>query len=239
MNGARDLAAEIDTVRRELRSLRDEAHDLGAELTRAQRQSAQAQALAAEVAHEGTRMEHLERVLDLAAVTAHVQQAIGRAPLAEGIARPVLVDGLLPPAVQQAAVAAIPAPIFRDDDRGDASEIPVPPKVAPTYVVATWMFLNDLAKDLIGPALLARVTAPSARPQGLEVKLARSVLVRSQPAEPLPDQPGRGDILTLTVHLGEYDWHVGFKWGARPASAPRRRHGDIASWSPLDSGGRS
>jgi hypothetical protein len=29
MNGARDLAAEIDTVRRELRSLRDEAHDLG------------------------------------------------------------------------------------------------------------------------------------------------------------------------------------------------------------------
>ena len=155
------------------------------------------------------------------------------------MARPVLVDGLLPPAVQQAAVAAIPAPVFRDDDSGHANEIPLPPKVAPTYVVATWMFLNDLAKDLIGPALLARVLAPSARPQGLDVKLARSLLVRSQPGEPPRDRPAPDEVLTLAVGLGEYDWHVGFKWGAKPASRPRRRHGDIASWAPLDSGGRS
>ena len=237
MSSGLEAAAEIEALRQELQSLRDEAGRLAAELARAQRQSAQAQALAAEEPHEAIRMEHLERVLDLSAVTRHVREAIARAPRVEGSGQPVVIDDLLPAAVRQAAVEAIPPPAFLDDDAGGSPEVSLPPKVAPTYVVATWMFLNDVAKDLIGPALVVRAAEPQAQAPGLELKLTRSLLLRARPVEPRRDRPAPDEVLTLVAHLGDYDWHVGFKSSGRPA-VTRRRHGDISSWSPVDGGGR-
>jgi hypothetical protein len=229
MTGTKDTAAEIDVVLRELQSLRTEARRLGGELARTQREAAQARALAAEEMHEAARMERLERVLDLAAVTRHVRQAIDNAPPAGDLVRPVVVPDLLPAAVLQAAVDAIPAAVFRDPD--SPNEISVPPPVGPTFVVATWMFLNDLAKDLIGPALIAQ--APE-RVAGLDLdlKLVRSVLVPFGGPEPSERPPAQDEVLKVSVQLGEFDWRIGLAHAGRRASRPRRRHGDISSWAP-------
>ena len=229
MSGSTNAMADVEAVRRELRSLQTEADHLRTELARTERDAAQARALAEEEAHEATRMEQLEQVLDLVAVTHHVRGAVARAPLGEGPIRSVAVADLLPEAVRQAAIDAIPAPVFRD--QRTSGQITVPPKVGPTRVVATWMFLNDVAKDLIGPALLARASEPHPVPES-ELKLVRSVLVRStEPGMPAPDE-----TLTVAVGLGEYDWHVGLKATGKPVSASRRRHGDVASWAPRDEG---
>ena len=127
---------------------------------------------------------------------------------------------------------AIPAPIFRADP-AQPSEIALPPKPAPTYAVATWLFLNDLARDVIAPALVERVAETSGRAPATRLKLSRSRLVPrhedgSAALVPSPD----GEGLALVVPLGDrYDWHLVFDWTDKPQSS-RRRHGDITSWGP-------
>lgn len=202
---------------------------LGVELTRAERQAAQARALAAEEMHEAVRME---RVLDLAAVTRHVRQAIESAPPVGNPVRPVVVPELLPAPVLKAAIDAIPAAIFRDPD--SPNEISVPPQVDPTFVVATWMFLNDLAKDLIGPALIAHSPKLPGRMAGVDLKLVRSVLLASGGVEPPEHLPVQDEVLTVSVQLGEFDWRIALAPAGKRASGPRRRHGDITSWAPRD-----
>jgi hypothetical protein len=233
MTDATPGATEIEDLRRELERLRGAARDLALELDRAQRQSAQARALALEEADVEARMERLEAVLDLGPVTQYVRDAMSRAILSD---RPsthaVLVEGLLPPTVQRAAVEAIPAPIFRADP-GQSAEIALPPKPAPTYVVATWLFLNDLARDVVAPALVERVAATSGQVPALRLKLSRSRLLpwhEDSWAALVPSQDAEG--LALVVRLGDgYDWHLVFDWTDKPQSS-RRRHGDITSWGP-------
>jgi hypothetical protein len=231
MTGTKGTAAESDVLLEELQSLRAEARRLGGEVTRAERQAAQSRALAAEEMHEAARMERLERVLDLAAVTRHVRQAIESAPPGGNLVQPVVVPDLLPAPVVQAAIDAIPAAVFRDPD--SPNEIPVPPQVGPTFVVATWMFLNDLAKDLIGPALIAHAPGLRGQVAGLDLKLVRSVLLPSG-GEPPARAPVQAEVLTVSVQLGEFDWRIGLSHAGKRASGPRRRHGDITSWAPRD-----
>ena len=232
MMGTKDEAAGLEVVFQELQSLRTEVRRLGVELTRAERQAAQARALAAEEVHESARMERLERVLDLAAVTRHVRRAIESAPPVGSLLQPVNVPELLPAPVLQAAIDAIPAAIFRDPD--SPNEISVPPQVGPTFVVATWMFLNDLAKDLIGPALIAHSPKLPGRMAGVDLKLVRSVLLASGGVGPPDRPPAQDEVLTVSVQLGEFDWRIALAPAGRRASGPRRRHGDITSWAPRD-----
>ena len=234
MTDATPRPPEIEELRRELERLRGAARDLALELDEAQRQSEQARALALEESDVEARMEQLEAVLDLGPVTRHVRDAMTRAILVDGPSAYVVVDGLLPPTVQKAAVEAIPAPIFRAD-RGQPREIALPPKPAPTHAVATWLFLNDLARDVIAPALVERVAETSGRAPAMRLKLSRSRLVprhEDGSAALVPSKDGEG--LALAVPLDDrFDWHLVFDWTDQPQSS-RRRHGDITSWAPAD-----
>jgi hypothetical protein len=223
--------SELERARREVQALRQEAREVAAQLERARRRAAQSLALAAEESGVEDRMAHLEEVLDLAALTAHASAAIARAPLAAGPVPCALADDLLPPAIRQAAIDAIPASVFAGDGAA-ADEIPLPPKLAPTFAVATWMFLNDVARDVVGPALAARVPWSGDRPSEPELKLSRSRLLRARAdsvsAEPT-SQPG--EVIAVRVRLTSDDhWDVTFKWGDAP-SRKRRRHGDLSSWA--------
>ena len=187
--------AEEDSLRRELERLRGEARDLALELDEAQRQSAQAVALALEESHVEARMEQLEGVLDLGPVTRHVRDAMARVMLVDRPRAHAVVEGLLPPAVHQAAVDAIPAPVFRGSIR---SEIALPPKPAPTYAVATWLFLNDVARDVMGPALVGRVVETSGQAPAARLKLSRSRLVaRQEDGAPRLSPSKDGETLTV------------------------------------------
>lgn len=218
---------EVADLRRELERLRGAARALARELEDAERQSMQATALALEEAQVESRMEQLEGVLDLGPVTRHVRDAMARVTLLDRPRAHAVAEGLLPPAVHRAAVDAIPAPIFRADPR----EMALPPKPAPTYAVATWLFLNDVARDVIGPALVARVVETSGRAPAARLKLSRSRLVAQEDGAPLLSASKDGEALVVVVHLDhQYDWHMVFDWTDKPA--PRRRHGDITSWGP-------
>jgi hypothetical protein len=97
--------------------------------------------------------------------------------------------------------------------------------------VATWLFLNDLARDVIAPALVERLAETSGRTPALRLKLSRSRLVPRHTdgsAALAPAQEGEG--LALVVPLDDrYDWQLAFDWTDKPRSS-RRRHGDITSW---------
>jgi hypothetical protein len=232
MNDETARDAEVESLRRELERLRGEARALARELEQVQLQSAQAAALALEEAQVEERMERLENVLDLGPVTRHVRAAMARVTLIDRPRAHAVVEGLLPPEVHQAAVDAIPAPILRADSR----EVALPPRPAATYAVATWLFLNDVARDVIGPALVERVVERLGRAPSTRLKLSRSrLLARQADGEPRLSRSKGGDTWELVVHLDRhYDWHLMFDWTDKPVSGSRR-HGDIASWGPAPS----
>lgn len=243
-------ATEAEALRVELASLRVAGRVLQRQLDEARRQSATADALEREEGDVAMRMARLEPVLDLAAVTAHVRRALD-AGVADASRTALAVEQLLPAEVCRAAVEAMP---WRagEDRPGDPNEASVPAKAAPTYAIATWMFLNDVAKDLLAPELLARLTGA---PVAVELRLARShVARRAAPAAPAPRSPealllvvaldgeaaGRaravsGSVAALDLQAGSdehaLEWRVAFTAGNRPRAASRRRHGDIRSWT--------
>lgn len=244
--------SEVAMLRAELEALRAAARTLERDLDQACRQSAQADVLEREDADVAARMARLEPVLDLAAVTAHVRRALASAALdASGAC--LIVEQLLPADVLRAAVEAAPSHVG-EDGRGGPSETSVPAKAAPTYAVATWMFLNDVAKDLMAPELLARLTGS---PVAVELRLSRSHLARrdAPPSTPAPRsrealslvvvldgaQPGRAKAFTgsapaadpqAPIEESALEWRLGFTASDRTRTLSRRRHGDLRSWVP-------
>jgi hypothetical protein len=226
-------AREIDELRRQLKTLNEEARRLTAELEETQARSAQARALSDAEAEVDVRMEELERRLDLAAVTRHVRQALATAAIGPGPVHDAIIEGLLPDGARQAAVEAIPAGVYLPAARV-GEEIAVPPRVAATHVVATWMFLNDVARDVVGPALAARIPEWDTRLESSELKLTRSAVVSSSAGARSPALPKDGEVLIVRAPLtGAAQWLVGFRWGSK-AGRKRRRHGDLSSWAALD-----
>jgi len=252
---------DTDALRREIESLQVEGRQLAAKLDEAERQSAQVAALVREEVDVGSRMEALETALDLAVVTRHVREVVAVARIVETPVRHAVVHALLPEAAGRAARAAIPAPVFAPRGPGGPRDVPLPPRLAPTYAMATWMFLNDVAQDLIGPLLCERLLGWPTPDEQSELRLARSRLVSGWRGEPAEATPPRSDeVLEMLVHLGESTrtacwafeagsgdrlhlpslvadteewsyWHVAFTT-TRKASRARRRHGDLRSWQP-------
>lgn len=258
MSGEQAAAAAIENVQRELASLRDAERVLRAELATVQRQSARAIAMAEQEAAVESTMARLEVALDLAAVTRHVRETIGRLAMSGDRSSVLVIDGLLPAAAYQAALDAIPPAVFFDGGPGEHQLI-LPPRVAPTHVIATWMFLNDVAKDLVGPLLAEQLGAVTAQPHGALLKVSRSRLVSRVARTPSPFVDGDASpLFRMVVSLGPvrpnsawvlpggssesalplpdgsdagwFEWHVSFTRDDKSGRS-RRRHGDLDSWT--------
>jgi hypothetical protein len=110
-------------------------------------------ALREEERHGPDRLDRLAAVLDPARTAAHVRAAVAAAVLVDDPVHAVVAP-LLPPDVYDAVVDAIPPRLFFDPRAPHRVELPVPPRLAPTYTIVTWRFLADLASNVLAPALV-------------------------------------------------------------------------------------
>lgn len=154
-DAAGELRASVKALRRDLRAMQGALADLGKELGSVHLQMQQLVALREEELNASARMDSLEPVLEADRAAGHVREAVARAALVDHPVPHVVISDVLPPDVLEAALEAIPSPIFFERS-GGARELRVPPRFASTYSVATWSFVADLVNDALGPALVER-----------------------------------------------------------------------------------
>jgi hypothetical protein len=130
--------------------------ELANELAATRRQIAQLAAMMADDADAPRRLDALVRILDADAAGAHVRHALQQMTVS---AAPLVArcSGVVPEGLYRALVDAVPAAVFfRPAGRGD-EELPVPPKLAPAHAMATWLFVADLLRDAMVPAIVERL----------------------------------------------------------------------------------
>jgi hypothetical protein len=157
---ARARASSLDSATAALlvdaHSVQASLVELANELAITRRQVAQLTAMLDDDADAPRRLDALAPLLDAAAVGAHVRTAMAQMPVSVAplVARS---SGVIPDALYRALVGAVPATVFfRPAGRGE-EELPVPPKLAPAHAMATWLFVADLLRDVMVPAMLERL----------------------------------------------------------------------------------
>jgi hypothetical protein len=178
-------------LRVEVRTLREEVRGLAVQLDALMRQQEQLGTLLEEEGTAAARLDQLAGILNPARVSAHVREAIAKAALVERPLPHAIVPNFLPADVYDAAVAAIPAPLFFERDPSRTGTLPVPPKLAPSHAVVTWTFLSDLATAVLAPALDEHFLAA--------LLVRNPQLVRDMPeCAATPLSAGPGYLLRLT-----------------------------------------
>ena len=196
------LRAQAGAVRSELSKLLSRTEIL-------RRRVEQLSAVRDEAGHLAAQIARLEQVLDFDRVAEHVRGAVTRASLAAEPVPHLIASGLLPADVYLAVIDAIPAPVFFDGRAEEGQELRVPPRLAPTAAIVTWMFLNEVGR-VLSDLLVARFetplaayartrfpTLPPIAQWGVEIALLEARLVRREPGYtgvPAPDRPW--DFLT-------------------------------------------
>jgi hypothetical protein len=150
------LKSSAKALRQEVRALRDAMQDLTAQLSAAQLQLDQLTALRLADQDASARMDALEHVLGMQRVSAHLRTALERAAIVEEPVPHLVVTDALPVDMYCALLDAIPSDIFFDGKDTTWRELLVPPRLAPTSSIATWTFLADLVRHMLGPMVLGR-----------------------------------------------------------------------------------
>lgn len=175
---------ELKAARTALRAFRREVHALGKDVARAHRelretehQVEQLLVLWREDQHAAEQLERLAPVMRVEAAERHAREAIARAVRVDLPVPHVVVAPLLPAAIYEGLLEAIPPSVFFTWRRSGYRELRVPPDLAPLHTVATWRFFARLVKHAIAPALLdAFANRLSGRPEprkGLAGRLVR------------------------------------------------------------------
>jgi hypothetical protein len=158
--GVESLRAAAAALDREMTGMREALEHLTSQIGLVQRHVDQLFELRREELDAPSRMEALERVLNVDRIAAHVRQAVARTEIVEDPVPHAVISGLLPPDAYDSVLAAIPAPVFFEDGSAGGRELRVPPALAPTCTIATWAFVTDLVKDVLAPALVGRFGGP-------------------------------------------------------------------------------
>jgi hypothetical protein len=133
------LRRHVDQLRltaRQLRALRQADADIDAQIAR------------------------LEQTLNFDEAIRHVHDAVGRGELFTDPIPHLLLTDLLPSFVYDAVVGAIPDPVFFKDVGPDSAELRLPPRLAPTHSIVAWAFVTEIVLQVLGPALVTRLSAP-------------------------------------------------------------------------------
>ena len=217
------VARTSKALRVEVRTLREEVRGLAVQLEALQRQQEQLGTLLDEEGTAAARLDQLAGILDADRVGVHVRDAVARATLVAGPVPHAVVADFLPADVYDAAVAAIPAPLFFERVPGRTGTLSVPPKLAPSHAVVTWTFLSDIATTVLAPALEELFLAPllvrhpqlvQDMPDGAAMGLSAEpgYLLRLTPGDPArPAAADRGSIRT-TLFLARSGDSEDFGW---------------------------
>jgi hypothetical protein len=139
---------------------------------------------------------------------------VARAPLVLDPGPHLVAADLLPQAVYEALVAAIPPPVFFEARAPHPPEVRVPPRLAPTAAIVAWTFAAEVVRAALAPALLtrleepvaayARTRFPSLPPPaewGVEITLTEGRIVRRATGQPIAEREESWDLLTGVMPL--------------------------------------
>lgn len=184
----------VDPFSHDVAALEVELSKLVSRIHLLRQRTEQLSTLRDEEGHAAARIAVLERVLDFERVAAHVRSAVARTELVEEPVPHLVASTLLPPDVFQAVLEAIPARVFFEGDAVQGQEMRVPPRLAPTCAIVTWMFLNDIVLRTLSDIVVARFVEPLTahtrerfpslppfRDWGVEITLSQARIVRRTP----------------------------------------------------------
>jgi len=156
-------APEPDRLRDGIDAVGLELSMLASRVGTLRRRMEQLSVLREEEVHAAARMARLERVLEVDRVAGHLRRAVnGGALVAEPVPH-LVAPNLLPPDVYQVLLEAVPPPVFFEGPATERQELRVPPRLAPSPSIVTWMFVNDVVLPTLIDVLVARCAEPLAR----------------------------------------------------------------------------
>jgi hypothetical protein len=171
------------------------------------------------------KTRHLDRILQDAAISSHVREAVAAATLREQPFPYAVVDDFLPDSFYNALVDGLPPPELFADRAVNKQQLVVPFELAPSYARRVWRYMAEVAApEIIASAVIAKFRRP-----------ASAWLTHNFPAlggEPL-------DAMTLTCSDGRIllrrpGYHIrphrDPKWGFITCLMYLARPGDDERW---------
>jgi len=132
----------------------------------------------------------LPAALDDARVSAHVQQAITDAELLTDPFPHMVVTDVVPPDVYKLMLRAIPPADFFGDKDLTKQNLRIPVDRCPELTTRVWQFVDDTARNVVVPAVVARFREPLW--QHYETLFGQALAAR---AAALPQAPNGGRVM--------------------------------------------
>lgn len=163
-----DAEEAMKPIRKELRRLAHEVEELQAVLqetsmraARGDRSSSQLRLMIELNEQQRERLAALPSLLDEQQIAAHTRRAIAAAELRSDPFEHIVVDHVLPPAVYDLLIEALPPSVFFPDRDPIKQDLPFPITFGPALAAATWNFVDSvIARRIIQPAVLEKFHEP-------------------------------------------------------------------------------
>jgi hypothetical protein len=164
-------AGDLQLVRKELQRLtkqvarlEDAQRSATALAHRADRTSAQLKLIALLDRRQRADIERLPALLDEQRIAEHTRRAVAAAPLLVDPYEHIIVDRVLPDAVYELLVRAIPPVEFFTDRDRIKQDLTFPMELGPALSAMMWEYMdNVIARQVIRPAVLEKFQAPLQR----------------------------------------------------------------------------
>jgi hypothetical protein len=158
----------LKPVRKDIRQLTSRVEHLERELAATSQRARDAEQLAQQFhltavlnTRQRARLAEALTLLDEGAVARHVRAAIEAAPMRDTPFEHIIVERLLPDAVYEALIEAIPPPAFFSSRDPIKQDLTLPTEIGPTLTATVWGFFDDVvARRVIRPAVIERFRRP-------------------------------------------------------------------------------
>lgn len=158
------LRKEIRRLTRDVEVLQAELRDTAVRAARGDRSAAQLRLCAELNDRDRERVASLPALLDESTIRDHVRRAIAAAGLRLDPFEHIVVEDLLPRAVYDLLLQAIPPEVFFDDHDPIKRNLVFPVTFAPALTSLAWNFMDGvIAANCIRPAVLEKFHAPLQR----------------------------------------------------------------------------
>jgi hypothetical protein len=160
----RRLAKRIEHLEDLLRTTEDHVHGARELARRADRSSTQVRLVSVLNRRQRQTIEQLPALLDEERIGEHVRRAVAAAALLGDPYEHIIVEGVLPEAVYDLLISAIPPVEFFDDRDPIKQNIRFPMDFGPTLSATAWEFMDEvIAHRVIRPAVLEKFQEPLRR----------------------------------------------------------------------------
>ena len=155
---------ELRRLVRDVEALRAQLQDVSTRAERGDRLSTQLRLLLELDEQQREQVAALPALLDERQIEAHVRRAIAAADMRSDPFDHIVVEQLLPPAVYELLVAAIPPAVFFHDRDLIKQNLALPITFGPALTTAVWNFVDlVLARRVIQPAVAEKFHEPLQR----------------------------------------------------------------------------